>query len=63
MMELLLLAQLLQPVPELGRCPVGYYPQSGYCAPYSATREEAIEKVGERCPVGWYPQGSYCVRY
>lgn len=62
MIELLLLAQLSQPVPKTGQCPIGYYTQYGYCVPFTGTRQQAVEKVNGRCPVGWFTQGNYCVR-
>jgi hypothetical protein len=57
-MELLLLAQLAQPVPKLGSCPYGYYTQGSYCVP-ARPAPPAIERDGQ-CPFGWYSQGYYC---
>jgi hypothetical protein len=59
-MELLLLAQLAQPVPKLGRCPLGYYTQGSYCVP-ALPAQQAVSRDGS-CPFGWYQAGSYCVR-
>lgn len=50
------------PVTKNGQCPIGYYTQYGYCVPFSATRQQAVEKVGDSCPVGWFTQYGYCVR-
>lgn len=61
MITLALLAQLAQPAPQLGKCPLGYYSQNGYCVPAGAQRD-AVPMIGGRCPYGWYTQGSYCVR-
>jgi hypothetical protein len=52
-----------QPVQKRGQCPIGYYTQSGYCVPFSTTKQPAIEKTGRDCPVGWYTQNGYCVRF
>lgn len=61
MIDLILIAQLAQPVPKLGRCPLGYYTQFGYCVP-AAGSQQAVQKAGPACPYGWYSQGSYCAR-
>ncbi len=61
-MELLLLAQLAQPVPRLSSCPLGYYAQGAYCTPSAWTKRPAVERVGTSCPLGWYSQGGYCLR-
>lgn len=55
-------AMAQQPVVKRGSCPVGYYSQGSYCVPFSQSRQETIEKVGNSCPVGWYSQGRYCTR-
>jgi hypothetical protein len=50
------------PVTKNGQCPIGYYTQYGYCVPFSATKQRAVEKVGSSCPVGWFTQYGYCVQ-
>lgn len=61
-MEFLLLAQLAQPVPKLGTCPIGYYSQGSYCVPSTSQQWRAIQRVGQDCPIGWYQSGSYCTQ-
>jgi len=59
MISILILAQLAQPVPRMGTCPLGYYISAGYCVP-SPTAKPAIVKEGSICPLGYYSTGSYC---
>lgn len=61
MTELLLLAQLAQPVIKAGQCPLGYYTQGAYCVPARLSTPPAIQADGQ-CPFGWYSQGYYCGR-
>jgi len=54
--------QPVQPLPKVGRCPLGYYGSGGYCAPStSGNAPVAIEKSGSSCPLGFYSSGNYCV--
>ncbi len=62
MIGLVLLAQLGQPVPQVGACPLGYYTQGRYCVPAPRARQEAVQRLSVQCPYGWFSQGSYCVR-
>jgi len=59
MISLVLLAQLAQPVPRVGTCPLGYYISAGYCVP-SRTAKLVIVKEGATCPLGYHSTGSYC---
>jgi hypothetical protein len=59
MISILILAQLAQPVPRVGSCPIGYYISAGYCVP-SRTAKPAIVKNGTTCPLGYYSTGSFC---
>lgn len=61
MISLLILAQLAQPLPRTGSCPIGYYISSGYCVP-TQTARNAIQREGSTCPMGYYISGTYCVR-
>ena len=62
MIELALLAALMQPLPKVGVCPLGYYSSGSYCVPNRNTTRQAIEKEGSFCPLGWYSSSGYCVR-
>lgn len=62
MIGLMLLAQLSQPVPKVGPCPLGYYASGSYCVPAPRTDRQAVPQIGRRCPFGWYTQSAYCVR-
>ena len=59
MISILILAQLAQPVPRVGSCPLGYYIFAGYCVP-SRTGKPEIVKNGTTCPLGYYSTGSFC---
>ena len=59
MISLVLLAQLVQPLPRVGGCPLGYYISNSYCVP-SPTAKSAIVKQGSTCPLGYYSTGAYC---
>jgi hypothetical protein len=61
MTELLLLAQLAQPVIKAGQCPLGYYTQGAYCTPARVSTPPAITGAG-RCPYGWFGRDGYCVQ-
>ena len=53
--------QPVQPLPKVGRCPLGYYSSGSYCVPSSGGNTRgAIEKNGS-CPLGFYSSGNYCV--
>ena len=54
--------QPVQPLPNAGGCPLGYYASSSYCVPSkSSNTRGALEKTGESCPLGFYSSGPYCV--
>ena len=54
--------QVVQPLPRVGSCPLGYYASSSYCVPSkSSNTRGALEKTGTRCPLGFYSSGNYCV--
>jgi hypothetical protein len=59
MISFILLAQLAQPLPRIGTCPIGYYGANDYCIPLRQTTP-AIIKEGTSCPLGYYNAGSYC---
>lgn len=61
MISLLIMAQLAQPLPRVGTCPVGYYSSNGYCIP-TPTARNAIERADSVCPLGYYSAGSYCLK-
>jgi hypothetical protein len=61
MIELLLLAQLSQPVQKVGPCPLGYITSGNYCVPLRDS-SNAVMKDGN-CPVGYFTNGNYCRQY
>ena len=55
--------QPVQPLPNVGGCPIGYYASSGYCVPSkSGNTRGALEKSGSSCPIGWFSSGNYCAK-
>jgi len=53
--------QPVQPLPNVGSCPLGYYSSGSYCVPSGGGNSRgAIEKSGS-CPLGFYSSGNYCV--
>ena len=45
--------QPVQPLPQVGGCPLGYTSSGNDCIP---------GKSGKSCPLGWFGSGSYCVQ-
>jgi hypothetical protein len=55
--------QPVQPLPQVGGCPLEHYSSGSYCVPSkSSNTRGAIEKSGKSCPLGWFSSGSYCVK-
>ncbi len=50
-----------QPIPKVGRCPVGYRTSGSYCIPLQSSDKEVIIKL-ESCPSGYRTSGNYCIK-
>ena len=54
--------QPVQPQPQVGSCPLGYYSSGGYCLPSAnGNTRGAIEMTGNSCSLGFYASGNDCV--
>ena len=61
MIDLFLIAQLAQPVPKVGSCPLGYITSGSYCVPLRDASNAVVKDGG--CPIGYFTNGNYCRQY